>query len=155
MSKSSKLFLAVIMASSLALAAIGVARAQTDTVVTTAADTQVATPAATVMGQPVHDGRGERHQERLEEKATLFNMSVGDLEKEIEAGKPMYQIAAEHGVTYDTMKSKHLSEIKTRLDDMVKVGYMTQAQADEIYQQSQTQPMMDGLGFGPGKHGMK
>ncbi|MFA6553040.1 MAG: hypothetical protein WCT27_01285 [Patescibacteria group bacterium] len=155
MSKSSKLFLAVVMASSLALAAIGVAHAQTDTVTSAVADTQVSASTATLADQSAHNGLGGRHQERLEEQATLFNMSVEDLEKEIEAGKPMYQVAAEHGVTYDTMKSHRLSEFKTRLDDMVKVGYMSQAQADEIYQNAQAQPMMDGLGFGSGKHGMQ
>ncbi len=153
MSKSSKLFLAVVMASSLALAAIGVVHAQTANDTTTASSNTV--QSATVAEQPIHNGRNGRHLERLEEQATLFNMSVEDLEKEIESGKPMYQIAAEHGVTYDTMKTRHLSDLKAKLDDMVKVGYMTQTQADEIYQQAQTQPVMAGLGFGPGNHGIK
>ncbi|MFA5051570.1 MAG: hypothetical protein WC544_00725 [Patescibacteria group bacterium] len=156
----SKLLLAVVLAGSLALAAIGIVHAQTSSTSTVLADTQVAAPTVTdttstdLPSTTAPLARTERHQARLDDLATLFNLSSTDLQTEMSSGKPLYQIAAEHGVTYDTMKTDKLAQLKTKLDDMVKVGYMTQPEADQIYQQAQSQPMM-GLGFGHGMHWMK
>lgn len=48
------------------------------------------------------------------------------------------------------------TQVKARLDDMVKVGWLTQAEADSMYQQYQTQlqqtPMAGMMGFGHGDH---
>lgn len=87
----------------------------------------------------------------MTELATSFGMTATELQTALESGKPMYQIAAEHGVTYAKQKATQLTELKTKLDDMVKVGYMTQAEADSAYANAQTNPLM-GLGMG-GPHG--
>ncbi|MBI3956628.1 MAG: hypothetical protein HY340_01425 [Candidatus Kerfeldbacteria bacterium] len=145
------LVLATILAGSLGLATLGVVRASS-------IDSEIATPVATVVTADETSstaaapmlGRGMHHLQQLEEQAKLFRMTTDDLIAAIESGKPMYQIAAEHGVTYTAIKEQRLAEFRTRLDDMVKVGYMTQAQADEVFQQMQTQPM---LGLDVGHHG--
>lgn len=125
---------------SLALAGLGIARAN-------AADTIPSTDAGSVVAP---FGHGRNHQQHLADRATEFKMTVTDLQKEIDAGKPMYQIAAEHGVTYSSDQQQRLTDLKTRLDDMVKVKYMTQSEADAAYQAAQANPM---LGMGKGLHG--
>lgn len=150
--------LALVLVGGLALATVGIVRAQTTSPTTAAVDTQVtASTTTTDSTQSAPTDCSGRHQARLDELAKLFNMSTSDLQAELDSGKPMYQIAAEHGVTYDTMKASRLSELKTRLDDMVKVGYMTQDEADQIYQQAQTQSVNGGfgMGFGLGMHGLR
>lgn len=152
-----KLLPIIVLAGAAILTTIGIVRAQTpDTV--PAVDTEVSTsPSATVTATESTTPTTpttplERHQAMFEERAKLLNMSADDLKSELESGKPFYQIAAEHGVTYDTLKANRLSDIKTKLDDMVKVGFMTQDEANQIYAQAQSQPMIDGIGFG---HGMR
>lgn len=145
--------MATILAGSIGLAGLGISRAQTaeptisnvDTAVpATATDTSTATPATM-------PGRGFHHAERLADMATKFGMTTAELQTAIDSGKPMYHIAAEHGYTFAKEQADRLSQMKTRLDDMVKVGYMTQAEADAAYENAQDNPMI-GFGFG-GRHG--
>lgn len=142
---------------SLGLAGLGIAKAHAaDTGTTTSdADTAITTAATstttTTTTPPVE---GERHGQRLADMAAKFNMTEADLQKAIDAGTPMYQIAAEHGVTYATEQAGRLNDLKTRLDDMVKVKYMTQAEADAVYQAAQANPMLGmDMGMGKGGHG--
>ncbi len=145
--------MATILAGSISLAGLGVSRAQTtdatssvDTAVTTAATdtTTTETTAPKLI-------RGRHHAEQLADQADKFGMTTAELQTALESGKPMYQIAAEHGVTFAKEKVERLAELKTRLDDMVKVGYMTQAEADAAYTNAKDNPMV-GFGFG-GPHG--
>lgn len=157
MFKRNMLILVVVLAGAIALATVGIVRAQTANT-NTSGDTQVTATTNTNTAntnQPATQPCTGKHQAKLDEMAKLFNMSVDDLQKEFQSGKQFYQIAAEHGVTYDKLNADRLSELKTKLDDMVKVGFMTQSEADQIYQQAQEEPMMFGFGhFGFG-HGMR
>jgi len=101
---------------------------------------------------------GGRHGKNLDEMATLLGLTTAQLQTELNGGKEFYQIAAEHGVTYDKLQANRTERHKARLDDMVKVGFLTQAQADTMlknYQdQAATMPMMGmGMGGGFGGHG--
>lgn len=93
----------------------------------------------------------DHEQRRLNEMASLLGMTPTDLQNALQSGKPFYQIAAEHGVTYDKLQAQRETQFKARLDDMVKVGYLTQAEANTMLQQYQTQAQqmpMGGMGFG-------
>jgi hypothetical protein len=142
---------------SLGLAGLGIARAQAaDTATTTSdADTAITTAAtSTTTTTTTPPTEGKRHGQPLADMAAKFNMTEADLQKALDAGTPMYQIAAEHGVTYGTEQAQRLSDLKTRLDDMVKVKYMTQAEADAVYQAAQANPMLGmGMDMGRGGHG--
>lgn len=94
-------------------------------------------------------GCARMHGAHLEQMAEDLGMSVDELKQEVATGKPFYQIAAEHGKTFDTFKSSRLEDMQARLDDMVKVGYMTQEQADAELQKMENMPMV-GMG---GHHG--
>lgn len=140
------------LAIGVALASLGIARAQTTT---TAVDSAVTTNAATSTGTPPMMRGGHRGPggSMLDDQAKKFNMTTAELQTELQAGKPMYQIAAEHGVTYAAEQAQRLTDLKTRLDDMVKVKYMTQAEADAAYQNAKDNPQI-GPGVG-GLHLMK
>lgn len=153
MFKRNMLILVIVLAGAIALATVGIVRAQTANT-NTSGDTQVTATTNTNTANTNQPCMG-KHQAKLDEMAKLLNMSADDLQKELQSGKAFYQIAAEHGVTYDKLNADRLSELKTKLDDMVKVGFMTQSEADQIYQQAQEEPMMFGFGrgmFGRGMH---
>ncbi len=99
---------------------------------------------------------GNHHQQKLAAMAELLGITSDQLQTELQSGKEFYQIAAEHGVTYDKLKANQDSVYKARLDDMVKVGYLTQAEADAAYAQYQAQvqqaPVGGMMGFGHGFH---
>lgn len=140
---------------SLGLAGLGIAKAQAADTGATASDVDTAIATEVVSTTPTKVSTpavGERHRNRLTEMAAKFNMTEADLQKDLKAGTPMYQIAAEHGVTYASEQAQRLSDLKTRLDDMVKVKYMTQAEADAAYQAAQANPII-GMGGGFGGHG--
>jgi len=147
------LLLATVLASSVGLASLGVSHAQT-------ADTAVDAPVAvtttdrSTSASAMKPARMQMHAERLADQAKKFGMTTTELQTAIDSGKPMYQIAAEHGVTHATEKSERLVELKTRLDDMVKVKYMTQGEADSAYNEAKDSSMIGGPGFG-GPHGRR
>ncbi|MFH0804921.1 MAG: hypothetical protein V1916_01865 [Patescibacteria group bacterium] len=153
----------------LSLAAIGLitigiwsataARAET---ATPAADTQVtadsisATAVTAAPSTTITEPSVDRHQERLTEMAALLGITTDQLQTELNSGKEFYQIATVHGVTYDQLVANRDAEYKARLDDMVKVGFLTPDEATTMYQQFQTQAQqmpMFGMGFGHHGHG--
>lgn len=117
-------------------------------------DSQVSVATASTapaVGTPM----AERHQKRLDDMAALLGMTSTELQNELAIGKEFYQVAASHGVTYDKLKSAADAKHKARLDDMVKVGFLTQVQADAMLKQyednNQNMPMF-GMGMGRGFH---
>lgn len=135
------LIMATILAGSIGLAGIGISRAaSTSSTIDTPTGMATTAPA----GHPMMARHGGP---MLDDMATKFGMSATELKSELDSGKPMYQIAAEHGVTFAKEQEERLSDLKTHLDDMVKVGYMTQSEADSVYASAKANPM---IGFGPG-----
>lgn len=120
--------------------------AATDTETTTIATVTTAATTTTPTAP-----RENHRQQKLDTMAKLLGITSAQLQTELQSGKPFYQIAAEHGVTYDKMKANADTQHKARLDDMVKVGYLTQAEADTALKNFQANsanmPMM-GMGFG-------
>ena len=107
------------------------------------------TATTTTMPHRMHDDT-----DRLSSMATLLGMSVTDLQTALNSGKEFYQIAAEHSITYDQVQAKQQDTYKAKLDDMVKVGYISQAQADTFLKNWQTQAATSPMGFGfGGGHG--
>lgn len=97
------------------------------------------------------------NDQRLTDMAKLFGMSTTELQTALQSGKEFYQIAAEHGVTYDTVQANAETTYKAKLDDMVKVGYVTQAEADAFLKHWQTRAAEDpmiGFGLGGPRGGM-
>lgn len=129
----------------LGLAGLSNARAASSTV-----DTAI-TADATTQSPPTGMLHGPHGQERLSEMAKQLGMTTTELQTELDSGKEMYQIAAAHGLTYDKLKSQRDTDMKARLDDMVKVGYLTQAEADSqwtLYQTKSAGIPMVGMGGG-------
>lgn len=131
-----------------AVAVTSVVNAETtDTV-----DTAITTATTPTTVPPVGPGRhGGRH---LEEMATELGLTTAQLQTELQSGKEFYQIATAQGLTFAELKAKRTEEVKARLADMVKVGFMTQAEADEQLklheERASSMPM---LGMGGGRHG--
>lgn len=145
----SVLALGLVVGVSSAIALTGVRAATTDSSsVTTAVDTPVTiTAAATSDPAPPVLRRGKH----LNEMAKQLGMTTADLQAALQSGKEFYQIAAEHGLTYSKLMATREAEMKTRFQDMVKVGFMTQAEADAAlknWQEKSAEMPMMGLGGG-------
>ncbi|MFH1171279.1 MAG: hypothetical protein V1778_01945 [bacterium] len=127
---------------------------------TTPVDSEIAVPASSTMVIPTATTTtptqpSDRKQKRLDDLAALLGISSAQLQTELQSGKPFYQVAAEHGVTYDKLKTQQDANAKTQLDNMVKVGYLTQDEANTMLQhyQTQQQTMPMGMLGGHGFHG--
>ncbi|MBI3573050.1 MAG: hypothetical protein HY092_02525 [Candidatus Kerfeldbacteria bacterium] len=103
------------------------------------------TPSATMMPAPMPMMMGH-HQEKLDATAKLLGITTTQLQTELQSGQEFYQIAAAHGVTYDKLKANREAQFKARLDDMVKVGYITKDESATMLQQYQTQSQTMPLG---------
>jgi hypothetical protein len=64
--------------------------------------------------------------------AETLGTTPKDLRAEIRSGKTLKEIAAAHGVSYDTVTSAVVAAVKADLDEAVKAGRITQARADRI-----------------------
>lgn len=64
--------------------------------------------------------------------AEALDMTPKDLRAEIRSGKTLKEIAAAHGVSYDTVTNAVVVAVKADLDAAVKAGKITQARADRI-----------------------
>lgn len=152
MHRSTKLALAAAGISLATVGAIATTSARAATSETSDTSTTTSTTATTTQNRMrLHD------TERLSDMASLLGITTDQLQTELDSGKEFYQIAAAHGVTYDKVVANQKTEYQTKLDDMVKVGYITQAQADTFMKNWETRaaesPML-GLGFGGGRgHG--
>lgn len=85
--------------------------------------------------------------------AGALNMSVDDLNKELQSGKTIGQIAQEKGLTQQQLQDAMLKAQGDILAQAVKDGNLTQAQADQILAWLKQNPGMGwGMGYrmGPG-----
>lgn len=133
------------------LATVGVMATRSVLAETSSVDSQVSV--ATTSSPTTTMPMAGHHQQKFEDMAKLLGMTVDELKSELASGKEFYQIAAARGVTYDKLKSDAETKVKARLDDMVKVGFLTQDEADAMLKQFQTnaeQKPMFGMGMGMG-----
>ena len=66
--------------------------------------------------------------------AAAIGIAPKDLVKELRSGKSIADVAGEHGVSLDTVKSKITSDAKAKLDKAVANGKIDQAKADKMLQ---------------------
>lgn len=90
----------------------------------------------------------------VQEFASALGMTPQSLETELQAGKSIADVAAEKNVSLDQVKQKVLADLKTGLDTAVTNQKLTQAQADQIYQNasSKIDQVVQQKGFVGGKH---
>ena len=70
--------------------------------------------------------------------AQALNMTQADLMTELQSGKTLAQIVTEKNGDLNQIKTTVLENLKTKLDQAVADGNLTQAQADEMYNQAST-----------------
>jgi hypothetical protein len=85
-------------------------------------------------GGPGH-GRGPRlGQAELEAAAKVLNMTTAELTAALQSGKTLEQIAQDTGVDFqevqDAIQAAHVAEIRTRIQQAVDEGTITQEHAD-------------------------
>ena len=73
-------------------------------------------------------------REIIKSSADAIGISVGDLRNELKDGKSIADVASEHNVSLDTVKSKITSDVKARLDKAVANGKITQTREDQLLQ---------------------
>jgi polyhydroxyalkanoate synthesis regulator phasin len=66
--------------------------------------------------------------------ATAIGIDPKDLVKELRDGKSIADVADEHGVSLDAVKSQITSDAQSKLDEAVAAGKIDQARADELLQ---------------------
>ncbi len=69
----------------------------------------------------------------LDSAADAIGISRQDLIDELRDGKSLAQVAQEHNVSVDALKSAMLQDAKQKLDQAVADGTLTQERADELY----------------------
>lgn len=86
-----------------------------------------------------------------EEVATLLNMTTAQIQAERLAGKSLVQIAAGQGVSKETLVATILAAKRADLASLVAEGKLTQAQADAISANMETQvvTMVERTSVGP------
>jgi len=70
--------------------------------------------------------------------AKALNMTEADLMTELQSGKTIAAVAQEKNVDLTQVKTSVLADLKTNLDQVVQNGKLTQAQADQVYSQLNT-----------------
>jgi uncharacterized protein YidB (DUF937 family) len=101
--------------------------------------------------------------EALDAAAQKLGMTTQELMTELRSGKTLSDVATEKKVSADDLKAAIVAAIDAKIDQAVKDGNLTQAQADQIKAQVDKMTldnafgmgMHKGWGFGPGKGGFK
>ena len=99
-------------------------------------------------------GRGGRGGLELSAAATALGLSEQDLLSKLQSGKSIAEIAKEQNIDLAKVKEALLAEAKASLDQAVKDGKLTQAQADQAYQRfsENIDDLLNKSGM-PGKNG--
>lgn len=87
--------------------------------------------------------------------ASLLGMSVADLQAARQSGKSLAEIAADKGISRDTLVADLLKLHQDAVASRVADGTLTQAQADQMTAAMKTriEAMVDAKGVGPGARG--
>ena len=85
--------------------------------------------------------RGDKHERYgrlragiVKSAATAIGIGPGDLKQELKSGKSIAEVAAEHNVSLDAVKSQITSDAKGELDKLVHEGKISQERADKLLQ---------------------
>jgi hypothetical protein len=76
------------------------------------------------------DGPG--HGRGISAAADYLNLSIPQVLQKLASGKSLAQIAKDQHKSVDGLKDAMIADAKTHLDQAVKDGYLTQAQADDM-----------------------
>ena len=120
---------------------------------------QSSTPGALLHGRGPGDGRGLRDAE-LAAAAEALNMTADEVSTALQGGKTLEQLAEEAGVDLqnvrDAIQAVREAELRTRIEQAVADGTMTQEKADWLLE-GLDKGFLDGpgFGFGFGHHGPK
>lgn len=112
-------------------------------------------------GQMLERGEGWMHDAMLDAFAEKFGMSADDLQARLDAGDSMWDVAQEKGMSTEDFLALRQGVRDQMIDQAVKDGKLTQAQADRMKARGQGRmmyrgdcPMADGLdGAGQGTPG--
>ena len=125
----------------------------------TKAFAQSSTPSAWLHGRGPGDGRGLGEAE-LAAAAEALNMTTTELSTALQSGKTLEQLAEEADVDVqdvrDAIQAVRETELRTRIEQAVADGTMTQEKADWLLE-GLDKGFLDGpgFGFGFGHHGPK
>lgn len=81
---------------------------------------------------------GRKGAFELSSFANALSMTQADLASELRSGKTIADVAKEKNIDLTQVKTSVLSDLKSKLDQVVQNDKLTQAQADEIYNQLST-----------------
>ena len=120
-------------------------------------------PTTPVPNQRIGPGGGHGHglgTAELEAAANALNMTTDELSTAMQSGKTLEQIASDQGVDFTkvqaAIQAAHITEMRARIDQAVKDGTITQANADWLNEGLDKGyigvPGAFGFGFG-GPHG--
>jgi len=107
-------------------------------------------------------GTGPMHTYMVEAYAQALGLSVEEVQAQFEAGKTLWQIAADQGLSDEEVQSVMIEARTAALNAMVADGVLTQAQADLMLQRMNTMMVngftpgncpMNGAGSGAGFRG--
>lgn len=79
-------------------------------------------------------GLGVNLNQMLDEKANILGMSTADLQTAMKSGKTICQIVQEKNMSLSSFHDQLEAKAKLILDEKVKVGNITQTQADQLLQ---------------------
>ena len=91
--------------------------------------------------KPILENRGIGFQNMLERKADIIGITSDELKTELKAGKNFLNIAEEHGLTPEKFHEELKNRAKEYLEDLVKEGTITQAQADQKLERMENRAM--------------
>ena len=91
-------------------------------------------------------------QAMLDAAAQALGITADELKTQLRSGQTLAQLAAAHNTTEQAVTDAALAAAKTKLDEAVQAGTLTQAQADSIYAELQ-QRGLNFAGKGPGRGG--
>lgn len=91
---------------------------------------------------------GPMHDYVEEALAAKLGLTEEQVEQELAAGKPMYQIALDNGIKQEDLAAFMTDVHKTAFDKAVAAGVMTQEQADFMLQRMSQRMSQSGYGTG-------
>ena len=121
---------------------------------------QSSTPSALLHGHGPGDGRRGLRDAELAAAAETLNMTAEEVSTALQAGTTLEQLAEEAGVdlqdVQDAIQAVRETELRTRIEQAVTDGTMTQEKADWLLE-GLDKGFLDGpgFGFGFGPHGPK